>query len=40
MTIESSKQNTGDDLLVATFLLGEGTFGLDTAGDLLPPPEL
>jgi purine-binding chemotaxis protein CheW len=31
MTIESSKQNAGDDILVATFLLGEGTFGLDTA---------
>jgi purine-binding chemotaxis protein CheW len=31
MTIESSKQNAADDLLVATFLLGEGTFGLDTA---------
>jgi len=31
MTIESSKQNAGDDLLVATFPLGEGTFGLDTA---------
>jgi len=30
MTIESSKQNAGDDLLVATFLLGDGTFGLDT----------
>jgi purine-binding chemotaxis protein CheW len=28
--IDSSKQNAGDDLLVATFLLGEGTFGLDT----------
>jgi purine-binding chemotaxis protein CheW len=30
MTVESSKQNAGNDLLVATFLLGEGTFGLDT----------
>lgn len=29
--MESSEQNAGDDLLVATFLLGDGTFGLDTA---------
>jgi purine-binding chemotaxis protein CheW len=30
MTMESSKLKAGDDLLVATFLLGSGTFGLDT----------
>ena len=29
--IDSSIQNAGGDLLVATFLLGDGTFGLDTA---------
>jgi len=31
MTIGSSERKIGDDLLVATFLLGDGTFGLDTA---------
>jgi purine-binding chemotaxis protein CheW len=30
MTIESSRQNAEAVLLVATFLLGDGTFGLDT----------
>lgn len=30
MTIESSRQNAEGELLVATFLLGDGTFGLDT----------
>lgn len=31
MMLENNKQNAGTELLVATFLLGAGTFGLDTA---------
>jgi purine-binding chemotaxis protein CheW len=31
MTTKSSEQHAGDALLVATFFLGDGTFGLDTA---------
>ncbi len=31
MAKDSFRQSSGDDLLVATFLLGGGTFGLDTA---------